>query len=190
MKRRWRLLRAEESGLTLIELLVAATMSVILVGAASLMLISAVRSQPQISERAQDVSTARWVLERMTREIRNGIAVDKATATEVSFRAYVRHASCGSSTALAAEESAIVCQVTYTCAGTACTRIEAEPGVYTGTARQIFEGIEDPEVFTYSPSAVEPTFIGATLRFANPEGEGSFTISDGASLRGGDPFGA
>jgi len=35
---------------------------------------SAVKSQPQISEKSQAVSTARWVMERMTREIRNGIA--------------------------------------------------------------------------------------------------------------------
>lgn len=190
MRRRLRILRREEAGLTLAELLIAATMSVILVGAATSMLISAVRTQPQISGRAQDVSTARWVLERMTREIRNGIAVDKATATEVSFRAYVRHTACGSTTASSPEAAAIVCQITYACAATACSRTEAAPGVYTGTARQIFEGIEDPEAFTYSPTASEATFVGATLRFPNPDGGGSFTISDGASLRGGDPFGA
>ena len=70
-------------------------MGVVLLGALGSMLISAMRSQPEMSKRAQNISTARWVLERMTREIRNGIAVDEATAAKVSFRTYVRRTTCG-----------------------------------------------------------------------------------------------
>jgi type II secretory pathway pseudopilin PulG len=51
-----------EAGMTLIELLVAASMSVVLLGAVGSMLVSAVRDQPKVSERSQNVSTARWVL--------------------------------------------------------------------------------------------------------------------------------
>jgi len=176
-----------ESGLTLIEMLVAASMSVILVGAASMMLISAVRTQPNISERSQDITTARWALERMTREIRNGIGIDTATASTVSFEAWVRRASCGSGEALAPEERAIRCQVTYTCTATACSRLEAAPGVESGTPTQLFAGIGDAEVFTYEPNE-DPTFVGVTLRFPDPDGSGTTTIGDGASLRGGAPL--
>ena len=100
---------------------------------ASLM-ISAVKSQPQISEKSQTISTARWVMERLTREIRNGIAVDpeKATASEVSFTAYVGRRPAAVAGTLAGGSKAIPCQVTYRCTTTECSRIEAAPGVFTG----------------------------------------------------------
>jgi hypothetical protein len=179
----------DEAGLTLVELLVAAAMSVVLVGAAGSMMISAVQTQPEISRRSQDVSSARWILERMTREIRNGIAVEPgATGSAVSFTAYVRQAGCGSGTPLPPESSAIECEITYDCSsGTSCTREEADPdSVTAGTSRTIFTGIASGEVFNFSPSPSEATFIGVTLRFPNPEGDGFLTISDGASLRTAD----
>lgn len=187
----------DESGLTLIELLVAATMSVIVVAGAASMLISAVREQPSISKRAQSISSARWVLDRMVREIRNGIEVDRVTATSgsVSFRTYVRRTSCGSGVASAPTVHSIPCQVTYTCTTTACSRIEAAPGVETGTPVRVFEGINSASVFCYLPSAnanpatcgpvgaEAPTYVRITLRIANPEGSGSLTVSDGGTLR-------
>lgn len=180
-----------EAGFTLVELLVAAAMSVVLVGAASSMMISALRTQPEVSQRAQDVSTARWILERMTREIRNGIAVSPSSnGATVSFRGYVRHGVCGGTTSLAAGESARECQITYNCSsGTSCTRTETEPGVFTGGApKTIFEGIESSSVFNYSPNPSEATFVGVTLRFPNPDGNGVLTVSDGAALRTAEPF--
>ena len=84
-----------EAGLTLVELLVASAMSVIVVGAACAMLISAVQGQPKLSKKDQNISTARYVLERMTREIRNGTAVYKATGSEVALRTQVRRTTCG-----------------------------------------------------------------------------------------------
>jgi len=156
---------------------------VVVLGAVGSLVVSAMKNQPQISERAQTISTARWVLERLTREIRNGVKVDKATASSVSFETYVRHSTCGGSGALASTSPSIKCEVTYTCTTTACTRIEAAPGVYTGTPRTIFEGIESSSVFTYSPSATEATYVKVTLQMPNPRGPAALTISDGASLR-------
>ncbi len=172
-----------EDGLTLVELLVAAAMGVILLGAVGSLLVSAVRDQPKLSKRAANVSTARWVLERLTREIRNGVAVDKATASSVSFRTYVRRTACGGSGALPSGSPAIVCQVTYTCDTTSCSRIEADPGVETGPATTIFSGIDSSEVFSYSPSPSEATYVGVTLRIPNPSGPSALTVTDGASLR-------
>jgi prepilin-type N-terminal cleavage/methylation domain-containing protein len=173
-----------EAGFTLVELLVASAMGVVVMGAVASLLISAVKDQPRISKRAQNVSTARWVLERLTREIRNGVAVssEKATPSEVSFRTYVRNATCAGGTA-SSSAPAIECQVTYNCTTNSCTRTQAAPGVYTGTARPIFTGINNSSVFTYTPSASEPTYIRITLHFPNPDGTGDLTISDGASLR-------
>jgi len=173
-----------EAGLTLIELLVATTMSIVLVGAAGSMVISAMRSQPEVSSRANSISSARWVLERMTREIRDGVKVDSATASSISFQTYVRHTTCGGTTLLASTSPSIKCEVTYTCTTTSCSRAETALGVLTGgTLRTIFKGIDSSNVFNYSPSAAAATYVGVTLRIPNPSGGSALTVSDGASLR-------
>jgi len=188
-----------EAGLTLMELLVAAAMSVVLVGAAGSMLISAVQTQPQVSERAQNISTARYQLDRMTHEIRNGIRIDstKKTASQVSFVARVRRTTCGGSAPTSTTPGTIKCQITYTCSTTACTRVEANEGVYTNPAATstIITGINSSSVFCYVPSTnadptvcgtaatASPTYIGVNLRVPNPSGPSALTISDGASLR-------
>jgi type II secretory pathway pseudopilin PulG len=172
-----------EAGLTLIELLVAAAMSVILVGAAGSMLISAVRTQPGLSERAQNISTARWVLERMTREIRNGVVVYEATDSKVSFKTQVRRTACGAGFEEEAGKPAIQCRVTYSCTTTACTRTEAAPAdAVGGTTTTIVDGLSSAKVFNYSPLE-KPTYIGVTLHIPNPEGSGELVVSDGAGLR-------
>ena len=66
-----------EGGFTLVELLVASAMGVVVMGAVASLVISAVRDQPKISKQAQNISTARYVLERLTHELRNGVAVKK-----------------------------------------------------------------------------------------------------------------
>lgn len=173
----------DEAGFTLIEMLVAMTMGVVVMGGVLILLIGAMRSQPRIEKVSTNVQTARWALERLTREIRNGIRVDKTTASSVSFEAYVRHSTCGGSTALASTAAPIKCEITYTCSGTACNRIEAAPATYTGTATTVFSGLGNPSsVFSWSPSTT-PTYIGITLEFPDPEGSGGLTVSDGASLR-------
>jgi Tfp pilus assembly protein PilW len=188
-----------QAGLTLMELLVAAAMSVVVVGAAGSMLISAVRTQPQVSKRAQNITTARYQLDRMTHEIRNGIRVDPTmkTATRVSFVARVRRTACGGPVPTGSTPGTIKCQITYTCATTSCTRVEANEGVYSNAAATstIITGIDSSSVFCYVPSTdpdptvcgpaatASPTYIGITLRVPNPSGPSALTISDGASLR-------
>jgi Tfp pilus assembly protein PilW len=161
-------LRSDQSGLTLIELLIAAAMSVVIVGAGSSMLISAMRTQPQLSERSQKVSEVRWVQERMTKELRNGIRVDEATPTTVSFLTQVRTSTCGTGGQLDSSTPAIECQVTYDCSsGEACTRAEAaKEDIGGGIPKPLIGGLESGAVFNYFPS-----------------GSGALTVSDGASLR-------
>jgi prepilin-type N-terminal cleavage/methylation domain-containing protein len=175
-------IRTEEGGFTLVELLVASAMGAIVMSSVALLMISAVRDQPRISHQAQDISTARWVLERMTRELRGGIAMVEATSSKISFEAYVRHTTCGGTTQLPSTASPTVCQITYQCTTTACFRTEAPKGGSSGTPRQIFSGIDSNQVFTSIPSG-KPTYVKVTLRLPNPKGSGDLTISDGASLR-------
>lgn len=186
-----------EEGFTLVEMLVAMTMGVVVMGGVLILLIGAMRSQPRLEHQATNIQTARWVLERMTREIRNGISVDKATGSSVSFQTYVRHTTCGGTTTLASTAAPTKCEVTYTCSGQTCTRLEAAPGVYTGTATTLFKGLANPStVFCFVPSKLtDPTecgeakagssltYIGVTLQIPDSEGSGGLTASDGASLR-------
>jgi len=173
-----------EAGVTLVELLVAMAMGVILMSAVSAMVIGAMRAQPEVGGRAQNISEARWVLERLTRELRNGVVVTTATPSEVSFRTYVRRTACGAEGSPSSSTPAIECQVTYSCTTTSCTRIEATPGSEeAGSQTTIFTGIDDSSVFSYSPNEEEPTYVGATLHIPNPSGPADLTVSDGATLR-------
>lgn len=182
LTRRLRTVRGE-AGLTLVELLVASVMGVVLVGATGPLLLGAMRSQPGISERTADVQTARWVMERLTRELRGGIVIDKATPSSVSFQAYVRRTACGGTTEPSSSSPPIKCEVTYSCSGTSCTRLEAAPGVYTGTTKTIFTGLNNSSsVFTYSP-ATTPTYVGISITIPASETTTSTTVTDGASLR-------
>ena len=176
-----------EAGLTLVELLVAAAMSVLIVGAASSMLISAVQSQPKLSQKAQSISTARYVLERMTREIRNGILVYEGSGSSVSFLTQVRRTACGAGVEEEADKPAIKCKVTYTCSTTECTRTEAAPPPEEGAAGTpvtLVHGLDNSSVFNFEPpDPTEATYIGVTLHIPNPEGTGDLVVSDGAGMR-------
>jgi Tfp pilus assembly protein PilW len=185
-----------EAGMTLIELLVATIMGLIVVGGATAMLISAVRDQPKQQQQAESVDTARFELERMTREIRNGVSVTSSATNSVSFVARVRRVQCGGAVQTNTSKPAISCQILYSCSTTSCTRTEREVGKTTGgVVSTIVTGIDTGEVFCYVPSSntdptvcgpakagTSPTYIGVTLHVPNPSGPGSLTVSDGASM--------
>jgi Tfp pilus assembly protein PilW len=176
---------SREDGFTLVELLVASMLGVVVMGAIASLVISAVRGQPRITKQAQNISIARQALDRMTREIRAGEAVDPdhAKANLVSFKGFVRHPSCGASTVLASGSPAIKCQITYSCTTTSCSRVEANVGVFTGTSRTLISGLGSDQVFTYAPAASSAKYIKVTLKIPNPTGQGALTVSAGASLR-------
>ena len=176
----------DQAGFTLVELLVASAMGVIVVGATGSLVVSAMKRQPEVSKRAQTITTARWVLERMTREIRNGKQVEPgASQSSIALVTFVRRSACGEGGVQAPGTPAIECRVTYSCTATACSRTESVPGspVGSGVKATIFTGIDSNNVFSYAPNAEAPTFVRISLRMPNPSGTGALTVSDGASLR-------
>jgi type II secretory pathway pseudopilin PulG len=187
-----------EAGMTLIELLVATIMGVIVVGGATAMLISAVRDQPKQQKQAENIDTARFELERMTREIRNGVSVTTSAPNSVSFVARLRRTeSCDGSVPTDPSAPMVQCQIVYSCTTSSCTRTERKVGQTSGGITQtIVTGIDSAEVFCFVPSTKEdatecgsaqtsnsPTYVGITLNVPNPSGPGSLTVSDGSSLR-------
>lgn len=187
-----------EAGMTLIELLVAMIMGMIVVGGATAMMISAVRDQPRLQKQAENVDTARYELERMTREIRNGVSVTASAPTSVSFVAREHRTTCGGAVQTNPSAPSIPCQIVYACTASACTRTErAVEATSGGAVSTIVTGIDSAEVFCFVPSAnadptqcgpakaeTTPTYIGVTLHVPNPTGTGSLTVSDGARLGG------
>jgi hypothetical protein len=124
----------------------------------------------------------------MTSELRNGIVVNEAAPSSISFQAYVRRASCGGAAPSTPTAPSIKCQVTITCTTSprACARREAAAGqVGKGTAVTVFTGLSNGSaVFTYLPNTTSPTYVKVTLTLPDPSGGGdNLTVSDGATLR-------
>ena len=176
-------LRRSERGLTLIELLVAALIGMAVLGGAVTVFVGAVRSEPRVSSKVTAVQQGRVAVERITREVRQGLDVPTATAAQLSLVTYVKQATCGG--AAAGESKA--CLVTYTCTAGECTRTVAKPdGSSPGAAVQVVSGLASTNVFSYVPSEPEadPTYVGVELALTTREG-GPVVIADGATLRNG-----
>jgi len=182
-----RRLREDEGGVTLVELLVGAAMGIVLMGAVATLVVSALKFQPQITGKAENVSGARWVLERMTRELRSGERIEVGEPSKVVFIGYSRRSPCGSTTVLPEGTPSIPCKITYSCTTTACSRTESPPAsaAGAGTTQILYSGINSNQVFTYQPAGdpTKATYVKVKLRVPDPKGSGSLTISDGASLR-------
>ena len=148
MKRLWRRVRGhsvEAHGFTLIELLLAASLSLIVLGVGVGLMTTAMRSQPDVAEKAGEIQEARVAMERLTREIRQGDSVVSASSTQFSLITHVNSATCGG---LPSSEARL-CRITYTCGGEVCTRVEANPDGTGATAPEtVINGISTSSVFT------------------------------------------
>lgn len=174
-------LRREEGGFTLIELLVATSFGLVVIGAAFTMFATAIHSQPRDTTKIAAMQQARTTLDRITRELRQGLEVVPSaptpTASQLAIVTYVKQATCGG----VAASASIPCRVTYTCSGTTCTRVVAQPnGSAPGTAVTVASGLSSTNIFTYSPP-VDPSYVGISFAFT---GSGQpFTLGDGVTLR-------
>lgn len=174
-------LRREEGGLTLIELLIAASVGLVVVGGALTMFVGAIRSEPRTASKVAAIQQARTTIDRITRELRQGVEIPDdvpSSASRLAIITYVKAANCGGPPA----STSIPCRVTYECEAGACTRFVAQPdGSAPGPEVQIAGGLAGTSVFSYSPSEDEPTYVGVSFAFAS-EGE-PVTLNDGVALR-------
>jgi hypothetical protein len=160
------------------------TIGLVVMGAGVLMFTAAVQSQPKASARLDKVQDARTTSERIVRELRQGWGTSTATSSQLSLLTYVHSSVCGGPSS----GTAIPCRVTYNCNAGACTRVESQPdGTAPGPARTVVSGLSNPIVFTYSPSATAPSWVGITLEFPAGNGDDAITVEDGAALRNPAP---
>lgn len=191
-----RLLR-DQRGITLVELMVATTMTLLVLGAASYLMIIAVRTQPAISDRNADIQQGRVFEERFTRELRASYKIEPApapTASTLSFDTYVRSTTCGGAAQTNPAAPAIPCRVTYTCSAGTCSRAEGAPSTGGGTPIRIVSGLASAAVFGTDPTtpptspstplATDADFITVHLAFPPTDSGGqAIILDDGVDLR-------
>jgi prepilin-type N-terminal cleavage/methylation domain-containing protein len=172
-------LRREERGFTLIELLVATSLGLVVIGAALTMFVGAINSQPRDTSKIAAMQQARTTVDRITRELRQGLeVVPTPSASRLEMVTYVKAATCGG----AAASTSIPCRVTYNCSGATCTRYVAQPnGSAPGPTETVASGLASTSVFTYSPSTTDPSYVGVSFA-VNGSGH-PFTLRDGVTLR-------
>jgi prepilin-type N-terminal cleavage/methylation domain-containing protein len=179
-RRAVRRLRRSERGFTLPELLVAAMIALIVAGAGMTLLITMVRSQPAVSDRAAQVQQGRTMLEALSRELRQGESVLSPTTSGLAVLTYVNSATCGGASA----SSSILCRVTYACGSTSCTRTEQNPDGSGGASpEEVVRGITGPNVFSYQGTTGDPSYVGLRLVFPADDGSEAITLDGGAALR-------
>lgn len=176
---------ARDDGYTLPELLVSSVLLVALLAVMAATLTVIARSQPRIAERSTQLEQGRAMIERVTRELREGSDLQSPTATGLSLLTFVRTQQCGSGTQpISAASPAVRCRVSYTCTAGSCWRTEALPdGTNPGPAVRAVEGLKTTEVFEYWPSPNAAEHVSVTLEYPALEGGESVTLSDGAALR-------
>ncbi len=154
--------------------------SLVVIGGSVGVVTAGLRSEPRIAERTADIQEARVAVERLTREMRQGSLVTAASANQLSVVTNVNSLPCGGATSDASQP----CLVTYACSGGQCTRTEANPDGSGATAPVVVvKGISADPVFTYTPSAASPNYIGVALEFPANAGDDSITLTDGVTMR-------
>jgi hypothetical protein len=169
----------------MVELLVASSMAIVVIGAASLLLIVAVRTQPRISERDAAIQQGRVLEERFVRELRQTYKVEAGASSQtISFDTYMRRVQCGSTQAPASTAPAIPCRVSYVCTAGSCTRSERNAdGTGIPLVQTAVAGLSSSAVFGYSPSTANPDYVTVRLVFPATGGDDAVTLDDGVELR-------
>jgi hypothetical protein len=173
-----------EAGLTLVELLVAATIGLFVIGVAIAFFNAAAATEPRTTERAAAIQQGRVAIERISRELRQGYGILQAEPTQMTILTFVKRAACGGTEPGPARR----CRVIYSCepAG-ACSRTEREPaGGGSAPPTEVVSGLADNRVFTYEtdPTGIRPPFVGIELVFPASDGdEEAITLTDGVALR-------
>jgi Tfp pilus assembly protein PilW len=180
MPRRARHRAGDDRGITLVELMVAISMLMVVLAAAVPVLISSVRNEPRLRDRAGKIQEARALVERLGRDLRSGYFVDSSTSSTLAIRTYLHHSTCSGSPSPSA--TAILCRVTYSCASGACSRQVANPdGSSAGSSQTLVSGLSSSAIFSYTGSPTN--FVQVSIVFPAKSGDDAVTLTDGFGLR-------
>lgn len=164
----WRDRLGSDRGFTLVELLVAMTIAIALLGIAVTLFTSLLSSEPRSSSRSVQLEAGRVMLERATRELRQGAEIVSVGDDGVELTTSV----CDG----AVDEDGL-CAVTYACSSGSCTRTEG-----AGQTTQVATGL-DPNQTVFDVDTSAGTFVEIRLSYPQQSGEEAVTLSDGVALR-------
>jgi prepilin-type N-terminal cleavage/methylation domain-containing protein len=166
----------DQSGFTLVELLVAMPIALVVLSMAMLAIGVVVRNEQRAREHSEALRDQQIGLERMTRELREATSFRFLTSQLVEFDAYVRPGG-GAGT---------LRKIRYDCSsGTKCVREEGPIGGALAGSKVIIDALVNPDVFEPEPDFVNPRFVGvvARVRIAGDTKRHLITLRDGVELR-------
>lgn len=170
--------------MTLVEMLVAVSILLVVLGGAGAVIVIAAQNSPRVAERSADIRAGMILQERVGREVRQGYRILNGTPSSMDLYTFRRVAACGTDTPIAATAPAIACRVSYSCSTAGvCMRSETDPaGSLAPQVEQVATGLLSDQVFTYSPSASAPEYITMRLSYRG-ESDDNVTLEDGFELR-------
>jgi type II secretory pathway pseudopilin PulG len=175
----------DEGGYSLVELLIAITIGLLLVGSTVSLFTTGVRGEPRVSERSAHIQEARTMAERISRELRLGSNALSPTPSQLMILTYVPRAECGNPVPGPTQR----CRIFYDCTTDgACTRTECGPNTIApptgcGASTRVVAGLADNQVFAFTPRIPGQAFVSVRLAFPAADGEDAITIEDGVALR-------
>lgn len=182
---------SSEEGFTLVELLMATVMGLVVLGAAVTVFTAGIGTQPRIEQRADQITQARSMSERVTRELRQGSNAASVDRSQLMVLTYVPLSTyCNSPSTTGS--SIARCRVFYSCSSagstSSCTRIECPPAmlaVGTGCSPPtlVVSGLATNRVFSFSPRTPGQAYVGIRLEFPTENGADPITLEDGVALR-------
>jgi hypothetical protein len=162
-----------ERGIGLVELLVVIPMmSVVLLGIYALYNVGA-KSQRENGNRVTTMLREQNGLERMTREMRQAVTFTPVSSQVLDAVTYVRPASGVS----------VQRHVRYECLDGACTRYEGAVGGALGAGEVVISGLQNPDVFFFSPDSVNPTYVSVKLEVSVTAAKNPLVLDGGFALR-------
>lgn len=164
-------LRRQDAGFTLVELLVATALALVVIGAAVMLITSALQSEPRASSRSSQIEAGRVMLERITRELREGCKVEADDAEAAGgHRVLSVYMDCDAGEAT----------YRYECPGTECSRID----VAADKSELMVDGLEGEEDGGWPVFVLDSdNYVEVQLRFPRAEGGEAVTLSDGVAMR-------
>jgi len=163
----------DQSGFTLVELLVAMPIAMIVLTLAMYALATTVRNEQRARQHSEALRAQQVGLEQLTRELREATSFQFLTSQLVEFNAYVRSSG-----------TATLRKVRYDCtSGEHCLRQEGAPDGAVSGNRIIIDALENPDVFEPEPDFVNPRYVGVVARVRIADDRRLITLRDGVDLR-------
>jgi hypothetical protein len=166
-------LRRSESGFQLIELVFAAALLAVALGAVLALLDVTANHAPKHTERGQAIREAETGVERMTREIRQASTVTLNSSRSIDLRTWVRVGG----------GAAIERSVRFDCSSDKCRRYEGPVSGALSGGEILVSGVSNSDIFTPTPSTGSPTYLGVKLALNIERNDKPYYVYDGAEMR-------